>query len=1004
MEPKKGIDIADFPTIFQSLTSGRRTGNLKVSTGTGSFFFYFQDGVIRHFAQPARDDVLLRAMLHCAKIDRTGYEKLLSRHRRSGRSYLSLFSAKRTITDADITQAMQFMVQEEVCDLFVRSRLNCEFFEGEPFPEVFGTEKERVTLSVLPEPVVMEAARRMDEVSLLREIVPSTSDVYTVTGVTEEQLEAPLPPEDAGPREEVLDLIDGHRDIEDLAALARMSKFDLLRRLAQLAGARVVEALGARSLLTLAQQYAIEGNIRKALRLYERAEELGEARMETRMHIARLYGALCDEKRALAKYISISEDALKSNDTDGAITAIRQALHLAPENTEVRERLAALLLQSDRYDEAINESIELANLLVKAKNLDGAVQIWLSFMDKYPTSTESHRQLAELYKERENRTAAIQVLESLAELYLTRARRERAVEVYREVLKLDPKHTGVRLKLASLLRRIGNVKEAAREYEKFRSSTRMLRFSKRPQTILRSWFGLRHPTVIASARLALSGPALRAIAILALGLVLAGVLTLIFSVTVASQGNELGPGIGSVLFGALVIMHIVMAIGVLPLLASASVLLHPHEDDESVAAQLVAHPRGAVAGKFVATLSTWLILLLATLPLAATVVLLRGASGPVVSLNFYLQILVGAVIAAALTLVCANAPDRKSAIVDSYLVCAALALLGVLFVSMLSDVGGTGSGSLLAKPVSMTDLPAFQLRTSTFVGTALLMPIAAVFVCGFILMAAVARLTPERGYSSPAQKLFWLIVILLGTAIGLAWASTGDHASSLSQPPVAQLLLLMSVFLALSIGAIVFSTESAPPVTAENESVKKLLSRSRLKLMLGPGPLRGSLFALAGSAIVLFVVMLFLGLSESSATPTKLSGGVLTAVYFAILGHVTLVISLGLLLSTTQLSGRWRRLILISVLGITLAGIPAAMTYMQFHIPRLVADLSPLVLAAAAFGKSITTEKYIWRAEAINWGWVVAVYWAAAAAIGTAAVLRLRRSTRGSTQKGGKSK
>jgi len=41
MEPQKGIDIADFPTIFQSLTSGRRTGTLKVSTDTGILFFYF---------------------------------------------------------------------------------------------------------------------------------------------------------------------------------------------------------------------------------------------------------------------------------------------------------------------------------------------------------------------------------------------------------------------------------------------------------------------------------------------------------------------------------------------------------------------------------------------------------------------------------------------------------------------------------------------------------------------------------------------------------------------------------------------------------------------------------------------------------------------------------------------------------------------------------------------------------------------------------------------------
>jgi tetratricopeptide (TPR) repeat protein len=992
MEPQKGIDIADFATIFQSLTSGRRTGTLKVSTDVGALFFYFANGTIKYFAQPARDDVLLRAMLRSSKIDRVEYDRLLARHQRTGRSYSALFAAKRKINDADIAEALHFTVQEEICDLFSQPHLSCEFFEGEPFAEIFGSEKRRVQLSIMPEPVVMEAARRMDEIGILRETVPSMSDIYTTTGITEEQIEGPLPPEDAQLRNEVLDLIDGRRDLNEVAELVRMSKFDLLRTTTQLVGGRLVEALGPRSLLQLAEQYAIEGNIRKALRLYERAEELGESRVETRMHIARLYGALRDAKRAVAKYFAIADDALKSNDTDSAVAALRQAIHLDPENANIRQKIVTSMLQSDRYDEAINESIELANLLLKLKKIDSAVEVWKSFLDKYPTSTEAHRQLAELYKEQDNKTHALQILDNLAELYMARQRRDRAAEVYREVLNLDPKHTRVRLKLASVLRRLGNVAEAAREYEQFRTSTRVLRLSERPRSLLASWFGLRHPAVMASARLALGGPAIRAIMILSLALVLTGILTLVFSTMAGSGAPAISVRIGSALFGCLVILQVVILFGVLPPLSCCSVLYHPHEENVSVAAQIALHPRGAVSGKFIATLATWLILLLSTLPLAITAAVLGGVSGSVVGFNFYLLILLGAVTSAALTLVSANVPDRKFAIIDSYLVCTFMALIGMLFIGMLSDVSVGGDVGLQQAQVSLTDLPAFQSRTFSFAGTVLLMPVATVFVSGLMLMGAAARLMPERGYSSPTQKMFWFVTILLGTFIGLVWAATGEKASTLSQPPVAQLLLLMSVFISLAIGAILFSTESAGGSASDQERFRKLFMNSRWRALLGPGPVRGALFSLVACALVLLVIVLFLGLSESSAAVGQSGAGIIAAVYFAMLGHAALLVSLGLLLSTTQLTNRWRRIIPVIVLGITLAVIPAAITYLGLGLPHFIADLSPLVLAAAAFGNGLVAGGKSWSAGSIGWLRVILLYWLCVAAFGSIAFLRIRKA------------
>jgi tetratricopeptide (TPR) repeat protein len=775
-----------------------------------------------------------------------------------------------------------------------------------------------------------------------------------------------------------------------------------MRTVGELSGARMIEPFSSQSLLSLAEQYAIEGNIRKALRLYERAEELGETRVETRMHIARLYGALHDNKRAIAKYLRIAEDVTAVNDLSAATTALRQALHIEPDNTEVRQRLVACLLRSDRYDETIIESIELSNHLLKNRDLEGAVSVWQSFMDKYPASTEAHRQLSELYREQDNKTGAIRMLENLAVLYVERKRMERAAEVYREILRFDPRHTTVRLKLASLLRRIGNIKEAAEEYEQFRSTTRHLRFSDRRFLMLKSLLGLRNPAVAASARMALGSRVLQGVATIAIALFLAGILTFILTLRVSSQDHALAVRVGTVLFESLSVLQAVILFAVLPAIAAASVLFHPHEDEVGVATALALHPRAAVAGKFIAIFATWLILLSSTLPFAAASTALGAIGASSISFSFYMLLLLGAVTSAALTLVSANAPDHRHAMIDSYLASALLVATGLLIIGMLSDVS-TPAGAGSATSISPTGLAEFQARTFTFAGAFLLMPAAAVFLCGMMLMGATARLMPERGYSGANQKLFWFLATLAGTVIGLIWASGGAGASSLSQPPVARLLILMSSFLALSVGAVVFPTESARGSAEEQERLKQLLQRSRLRRLLGPGPLRGTLFVLGGSALVLFLIVLFLGLSadEALAQPGVRT---LASLYFSLLGILAMLAALGLLLSTTSLNTKRRRLILMAVLGVTVAVIPAVVAFLGLGLPAFATELSPVVFTAVALKEAFMLGGHVFEANAISWTPIVLTYWIAAVLLGGVSVLRLRKRAKPQTKQKGKAK
>jgi len=66
----------------------------------------------------------------------------------------------------------------------------------------------------------MEAARRLDEISLLSEVIPSTKDIYAATSLPDPTPVDSLPPEDAKKRNKVLELVDGLRDVDEIAEIA----------------------------------------------------------------------------------------------------------------------------------------------------------------------------------------------------------------------------------------------------------------------------------------------------------------------------------------------------------------------------------------------------------------------------------------------------------------------------------------------------------------------------------------------------------------------------------------------------------------------------------------------------------------------------------------------------------------------------------------------------------------------------------------------------------------
>lgn len=145
-------------------------------------------------------------------------------------------------------------------------------------------------------------------------------------------------------------------------------------------------------------------------------------------------------------------------DSAGALAAFQKAVQLAPRDPVAQTRLGSQLLDQDRAREAIPHLSEAARLDPQSQSALWSLQRALS-RDGRPKQAEAVRKkLAGLMRKNEQDSqkaqAAIQLNNQGAALQKSGQMQE-AMEKYREALKLDPKHVGIRLNYAAALLHLG---------------------------------------------------------------------------------------------------------------------------------------------------------------------------------------------------------------------------------------------------------------------------------------------------------------------------------------------------------------------------------------------------------------------------------------------------------------------------------------------------------------------------------------------------------------------
>lgn len=459
---KKNMNIMDISSIIQTLSTQKRTGTLRVIGQENERLIYFNRGSVELVLAGQRTFMLGEALIKYGKLTQKQLDEALKIQKTTNKELGKLLVELGYMTEDDIREAIVFQITEEICDVFTWDKVECEFMEDEIPPEVEKVLSRGVRVAVNPESLIMEAARRVDEWEIIKKIVPSTKDVFQVTPESFHYFK-----EDGWEAEkEILSLVDGMRDVAIIVQEAKMPKFEALKILYKLASNKEIESVPPARLVELGLRALNTGDIKKAIRLFERAEELGGEDLDVDIRLARAYEVVGAASKAKEKYLARARKKRRKGDLEEAASAYERATQLDPEDTETHRRLVEVLIKQGRREEVIRQAHRLEGKYVRRGDKKQAVELWERIQEAFPDMPQIYDSLAKLHIKFDENVQAIMALENLGGLYLLRGEYEKALNIFRKILQLDEECVQARLSLASTLADMGRTTEALDEYHR----------------------------------------------------------------------------------------------------------------------------------------------------------------------------------------------------------------------------------------------------------------------------------------------------------------------------------------------------------------------------------------------------------------------------------------------------------------------------------------------------------------------------------------------------------
>lgn len=306
MAIKGNLKEASLPDVLQLLAMGQKTGCLSLSDRSNFGYIFFDRGRITYASIVNRRDRLGDLLVKNGLIQPAELTGAIDDQARDpSRGRLGEILIRRgAITREQLEQYIRIQIEEAVYYLFTWTQ-GSFYFEAEQRPD-----EGAMLVSINPENLLLEGARRIDEWSLIEKKIPSLDLVFEIDR-SKELDAADLSDE----QRKIIPLADGKRSVQELIDESGMVEFDVGKALFGLIQAGFAHPVGRRTVQVkevpqaridehrnLGIAFYKTGMYDEATREFRRVAELQPRNLDARFHLA-LIGLRKGDDRFALRYL-----------------------------------------------------------------------------------------------------------------------------------------------------------------------------------------------------------------------------------------------------------------------------------------------------------------------------------------------------------------------------------------------------------------------------------------------------------------------------------------------------------------------------------------------------------------------------------------------------------------------------------------------------------------------------------------------------------------------------
>ena len=336
MAIKGSLKEASLPDVLQLLALGQKTGCLSIADRSNFGYIYFDKGRICYASIVNRRDRLGDILVKHGTINPEQLDAAIQlQFRERDRKLGEILVGMGVLTQEDLERYMRVQIEESVYYLFTWTQGTFNF-EAEVRPE-----QQDFLVSISPESLLLEGARRVDEWSLIQKKIPSFDLIFLADkehlaigeGLTDTQ-------------ERLLPLLDGSRDVNQVIEDSGLAEFEVGKAVYGLITAGFLRRAGRTA--STAPQHVTDARV-------EEHRNLGVAFYKTGMldEAAREFRRVAELRPGEASapfYIGLV--ALKQARWRDAVDALRLAAEQGGARAAVFHNLAFAYEQLGRLEEA----------------------------------------------------------------------------------------------------------------------------------------------------------------------------------------------------------------------------------------------------------------------------------------------------------------------------------------------------------------------------------------------------------------------------------------------------------------------------------------------------------------------------------------------------------------------------------------------------------------------------------------------------------------------------